>query len=32
MPDKGTYSFHEKLVSLITAVILLGMVTKILFF
>jgi hypothetical protein len=32
MPDNGTYSFHEKLVSFITAVILIGMITKILFF
>lgn len=32
MPDKGEYSFHEKIVSLITAGILIGMVVKILFF
>lgn len=32
MPDKGEYSFHEKLVSFITAAILIGMVAKIVFF
>jgi hypothetical protein len=32
MPEKGEYSFHEKLVSFITAAILIGMVAKILFF
>jgi hypothetical protein len=32
MPDKGEYSFHEKLVSFITAAVLIGMVAKIIFF
>ena len=32
MPDQQKYSFHEKLVSVITAALLIGMVAKILFF
>lgn len=32
MPDKQKYSFHEKLVSFLTAAMLMGMVAKILFF